>query len=147
MSGLVGAGRRPNGCGEIVLVLDSSGSVPDRIFTSFLQKAQEILDELRPEALHLLSVSHKVCDYVELRAGDSVPDRLAGGGLTLFQPAFDFLQERSIMPEVLLYLTDGESSDIGEMTEPDYPVLWVSTYTKPDKYPFGDVIMVDERDL
>jgi predicted metal-dependent peptidase len=143
VTGLVGAGRRSTAAGEIVLVIDSSGSVSAETFTRFLQQAQDILDEVRPLAIHVLSVSHEVCDYAELRAGDTVPDRLNGGGGTLFQPAFDFIAERGIQPEVLVYLTDGLSGDLRQLVAPDYPVLWLSTYLRPNNYPFGDVVLVD----
>lgn len=143
-TGLVCCGRRKRSAGDIVLVIDTSGSVPARVYDRFLKEAQSILEELRPERLHLLSVSHFVCEAVTLERDDSMPRSLKGGGGTAFQPAFDWVQQASIQPDVLVYLTDGVACDIGTLQAPDYPVLWVSTLCRPEHYPFGDTIMTTD---
>ena len=143
-TGLVCCGRRKRSAGDIVLVIDTSGSVPARVYDRFLKEAQTILQELRPERLHLLSVSHYVCEAVTLERGDDMPLSLKGGGGTAFQPAFDWVQRENIQPDVLVYLTDGDSFDINSLQAPDYPVLWVSTLCQPEHYPFGDTIMTTD---
>lgn len=143
-TGLVCCGRRKRSAGDIVLVIDTSGSVPARVYDRFLKEAQTILQELRPERLHLLSVSHYVCEAVTLERGDDMPLSLKGGGVTAFQPAFDWIQRENLQPDVLVYLTDGDSYDINSLQAPDYPVLWVSTLRQPEHYPFGDTIMTTD---
>ena len=143
-TGLVCCGRRKRSAGDIVLVIDTSGSVPARVYDRFLKEAQSILEELRPERLHLLSVSHFVCEAVTLERGDTIPRSLKGGGGTAFQPAFDWVQQENLQPDVLVYLTDGVACDISSLQAPDYPVLWVSTLCQPEHYPFGDTIMTTD---
>jgi predicted metal-dependent peptidase len=144
-AGLVCAGRRARAAGDIVLVIDTSGSVPQRAYDRFLAEAQAVLDELRPERLHLLSVSHYVCDVHTLESGkDTVPVKLKGGGGTMFQPAFDWIEQKGIEVDVLVYLTDGFAFDLRSLQEPDYPVLWASTVLQQRDYPFGDVVMVTD---
>lgn len=143
-TGLVCCGRRKRSAGDIVLVIDTSGSVPARVYDRFLKEAHTILQELRPERLHLLSVSHYVCEAVTLERGDDMPLSLKGGGGTAFQPAFDWVQCENIQPDVLVYLTDGVAYDINSLQAPDYPVLWVSTLCQPEHYPFGDTIMTTD---
>lgn len=143
-TGLVCCGRRKRCAGDIVLVIDTSGSVPARVYDRFLKEAQTILEELRPERLHLLSVSHFVCEAVTLERGDTIPRSLKGGGGTAFQPAFDWVQQENLQPDVLVYLTDGVACDISSLQAPDYPVLWVSTLCQPEHYPFGDTIMTTD---
>ena len=143
-TGLVCCGRRKRSAGDIVLVIDTSGSVPARVYDRFLKEAHTILQELRPERLHLLSVSHYVCEAVTLERGDDMPLSLKGGGGTAFQPAFDWVQLENIQPDVLVYLTDGVAYDINSLQAPDYPVLWVSTLCQPEHYPFGDTIMTTD---
>lgn len=142
-TGLVSAGRRQKSCGEIVLVLDTSGSIGQNTYNRFLAEAQSVLDELRPERLHLLSVPERVADVHSLQHGDVVPSRLIGGGGTAFRPAFDWVRDNVDDMDVLVYLTDGLSPDINSLTTPDYPVLWLSTYLPANRYPFGEVVMVD----
>ena len=143
-TGLVCCGRRKRSAGDIVLVIDTSGSVPARVYDRFLKEAQTILQELRPERLHLLSVSHYVCQAVTLERGAEIPHSLKGGGGTCFEPAFDWIQQENIQPDVLVYLTDGVACDIESLQAPDYPVLWVSTLCQPEHYPFGDTIMTTD---
>lgn len=141
-TGLVCAGRRTRNAGDIVLVLDTSGSIGQATYDRFLQEAQAVLDELKPERMHLLSVSHEVADAVTLEAGDTVPTKLKGGGGTLFRPAFDWVRDNVYDPDVMVYLTDGDSSDLPTITDVDYPLLWLSTYTQPKHYKCGEVIMI-----
>jgi predicted metal-dependent peptidase len=144
-AGLVCAGRRTRAARDIVLVIDTSGSVPQRAYDRFLTEAQAVLDELKPERLHLLSVSHYVCDVHTLESGkDTVPKKLKGGGGTMFQPAFDWIQQQGLEVDVLVYLTDGFAFDLRSLQEPDYPVLWASTVLQQRDYPFGDTVMVTD---
>jgi predicted metal-dependent peptidase len=143
-TGLVCAGRRTRAAGAVVLVLDTSGSIGQDTYRKFLGHGQDILDELKPERLVLLSVSHTVADVVDLEPGDRVPGSLKGGGGTAFQPAFDWLQDNDIEPDVMIYLTDGWSSDLATLPDPGFPLLWLSTQRRAKEYPVGDVIMVTE---
>ena len=141
-TGLVCAGRRTRAAGTVVLVLDTSGSIGQATYNKFLGEAQGVLDELRPEQLVLLSVSHVVADAVILEAGDVVPASLKGGGGTAFQPAFDWLEANYIEPDVMVYLTDGYSSDLATLKEPDFPLLWLSTSLPASYYKVGEVIPI-----
>lgn len=143
-TGLACAGRRSKASGTIVLALDTSGSIGAATYTKFLQQAQSILDELKPERLLLLSVSHRVCDAVILESGDVVPQSLRGGGGTAFQPAFDWLRDNHFEPDVMVYLTDGWSSDLHHLREPDYPLLWLSTSRNRKDFPIGEVIEITD---
>lgn len=141
-TGLISAGRRGKRCGDIVFVLDSSGSIGEATYSRFLDAGRQCLDELEPENIHILSVSHMVCDAVTLQAGDTVPDSLKGGGGTRFQPAFDWVQDNVDDPDVLVYLTDGYAGDRLTIQPVDYPVLWLSTGCCIGDYPFGEVMEI-----
>ena len=143
-TGLICAGRRSNQAGTIVLALDTSGSIGADTYAKFLQQAQDILDELKPESLILLSVSHTVMDSRVLQYGDIVPSELKGGGGTAFKPAFDWLMENDIDPDVMIYLTDGMSYDLPQLSPVDFPLLWLSTYYPASAYPIGDVLEITD---
>jgi len=143
-TGVVGAGRRNKKAGEIVLVLDTSGSIGQRTYDRFLQEAQCILDELKPERLHLLSVSHVVADVVSLETGDTVPDRLKGGGGTAFKPAFDWVAEHVYDMDVMVYLTDGWSSDLTSLPQVDFPLLWLTTQRPASDFKVGTALAITE---
>ena len=143
-TGVVGAGRRNKKAGEIVLVLDTSGSIGQRTYDRFLQEAQCILDELKPERLHLLSVSHVVADVVSLETGDTVPDKLRGGGGTAFKPAFDWVAEHVYDMDVMVYLTDGWSSDLTSLPQVDFPLLWLTTQRPASEFKVGTALAITE---
>jgi hypothetical protein len=143
-TGVVGAGRRNKKAGEIVLVLDTSGSIGQRTYDRFLQEAQCILDELKPERLHLLSVSHVVADVVSLETGDTVPDKLRGGGGTAFKPAFDWVAEHVYDMDVMVYLTDGWSNDLTSLPQVDFPLLWLTTQRPASDFKVGTALAITE---
>lgn len=143
-TGVVGAGRRNKKAGEIVLVLDTSGSIGQRTYDRFLQEAQCILDELKPERLHLLSVSHVVADALSLETGDTVPAKLRGGGGTAFKPAFDWVAEHVYDMDVMVYLTDGWSNDLTSLPQVDFPLLWLTTQRHVSDFKVGTALAIAE---
>lgn len=143
-TGLVCAGRRTRNAGEVVLVIDSSGSIGQRTYDRFLSEAQAVLDDLKPDKLHLLSVSHVVADAVTLEVGDTVPSKLKGGGGTRFKPAFDWVAKHAYDVDVMVYLTDGYSNDLSDITNVDFPLLWLSTGERASKFRAGEVIEITD---
>jgi predicted metal-dependent peptidase len=143
-TGLIAAGRRTRNAGEIVLVLDTSGSIGQRTYDRFLSEAQAVLDDLKPDKVHLLSVSHEVADAVSLEAGGIVPASLKGGGGTRFKPAFEWVAEHAQDVDVMVYLTDGYSNDLSEITYVDFPLLWLSTGAPTNAFKAGEVIEITD---
>jgi predicted metal-dependent peptidase len=143
-TGVVGAGRRNKKAGDIVLVLDTSGSIGQRTYDRFLQEAQAVLDDLKPERLHLLSVSHTVADAVTLESGDMVPAKLKGGGGTAFKPAFDWVAENIDELDVMVYLTDGWSNDLPSLPQVDFPLLWLTTQRPVADFKIGEALAITE---
>jgi hypothetical protein len=143
-TGVVGAGRRNKKAGDIVLVLDTSGSIGQRTYDRFLQEAQAVLDELKPERLHLLSVSHVVADVVTLQDGDAVPNKLKGGGGTAFKPAFDWVRDNVDDMDVMVYLTDGWSCDLQTLPQVEFPLLWLTTQRAVADFKVGEALAITE---
>jgi predicted metal-dependent peptidase len=72
--------------------------------------------------------------------------RLAGGGGTSFVPVFDWIarkvREGEAAPDALIYCTDGHGTF--PPRAPDYPVVWVVTRGSAARFPFGQVIRLDD---
>lgn len=126
--------------GEIVLIVDSSGSMDkealDRVFT-------EIHDVAGSFDAHMtvIYVDTEVQGVEEIEPTDSVDLSPKGGGGTDFVPGFEWLDQHGMIPKSVVYFTDGHCSSFPE--EPSYPVLWAVTGGYKFSPPFGEVIKID----
>jgi len=135
-TGLYLPGVVREGVGEVAIAVDCSGSVGARQLRLFEAEMRSILEGQRPERVYVLyfdAVVHRVETY---EAGQRIDLNPVGGGGTEFGPCFEWLEERGIRPQSLVFLTDlyGSFPPSG----PAYPVLWASTGSQ--KAPFGEVI-------
>jgi predicted metal-dependent peptidase len=132
------------GAGEIVIGLDTSGSVSRDAFEQFAGEVLAICEEVQPSALHLL-----YCDTAlhpesyEREDLDDIKIERKGGGGTSFVPVFDWVEDRIAdgedAPQCLIYLTDGYGSE--PEYDPDYPVLWVCC--SPKEMRIGETVRIN----
>jgi len=135
-TGLYLPGVVREGAGEVAIAVDCSGSVSARQLRLFEAEARSILEGQRPERVYVLyfdTAVHRVDTY---EAGQRIDLNPVGGGGTEFGPCFEWIDERGIQPQSLVFLTDLYGSF--PPTAPAYPVLWASTGGR--KAPFGQVI-------
>jgi len=124
------------GVGEVAIAVDCSGSVSPRQSRLFEAEARSILEGQRPERVYVLyfdAAVHRVDTY---EAGRRIDLNPVGGGGTEFGPCFEWLDQRGIRPQSLVFLTDLYGSF--PESAPSYPVLWASTGGR--EAPFGEVI-------
>jgi predicted metal-dependent peptidase len=135
-AGLYLPGVVGEGIGEIAIAVDCSGSVRARQLRLFEAEIRSILEGQRPERVHVLYFDTEVQKTETYFAGEPVHLNPVGGGGTDFSPCFEWLEEKGIRPQTLVFLTDlcGTFPE----NEPDYPVLWASTERR--QAPFGSVI-------
>lgn len=111
---------------EIIIILDTSGSIGAVEMGAFVSEVNAVKGQLRARiVLH-------ACDAVLAAAGPwvcepwedlAVPADLSGGGGTDFTPAFDWVSRQDRAPDVLVYFTDGKG--LFPKNPPSYPVLWL----------------------
>lgn len=122
---------------QIVIAVDTSGSIGEAELDQFAAEINGVLEEFETEAWVIY------CDSqiagIELFDRETLPVKLqmVGGGGTDFRPPFDWLEENGVEPTCLVYLTDLECSSFPE--EPAFPVLWVRTEEGGYTPPFGEV--------
>jgi predicted metal-dependent peptidase len=139
--------RAGNGAGTIIVGVDTSGSIGPKILDMFFAEMAGILEDLQPQRIVIMWCDAKVgrVDEVE-EAGDLNVVRgkgAPGGGGTRFEPVFTEAGKLGLEPDALVYLTDGYGSF--PQAAPSYPVIWGSIACKAEHYPFGDVVMIEER--
>jgi predicted metal-dependent peptidase len=131
--------RAGNGCGMVVVAVDTSGSINQKILDVFFGEMRGIIDDVRPQLIHVVWCDAKVhkVDTVE-SAMDIDGLKPAGGGGTAFEPVFDWIAEQSLAPDALVYLTDGLGSF--PKAAPAYPMIGGAIKGYNVKYPFGEVV-------
>jgi predicted metal-dependent peptidase len=137
-SGLYLPSVERRGLGDIVIVVDSSGSIGKRELEQFAAEISAISEEAQPEAIHVVYCDAAVQSVQEFRAVEPVKLDPKGGGGTDFRPAFDWVAENNIAPACLIYLTDLCCNSFPEI--PDYPVLWATESRRTA--PFGETIRI-----
>ncbi len=129
---------RSNDLPEVVVAVDTSGSVSPAELDQFAAELSAIL-EYGATTVHLL-----YCDMQVVRAEtvqrQDLPLKLVpkGGGGTDFRPTFDWVAKQTVLPCCLIYLTDLECNRFPEM--PTYPVLWARIGDSNIQPPFGEVV-------
>ncbi len=137
-SGLYLPSVERRGLGEIVIVVDTSGSIGKRELEQFAAEISAISEETQPEAIHVVCCDAAVQSVQEFRASEPVKLDPRGGGGTDFRPAFKWVTQKDIPPACLIYLTDLCCDSFPET--PDYPVLWVTESRRTA--PFGETIRI-----
>lgn len=111
--------------GEVVIVIDTSGSIDDPTLKAFASEIEAIRDNARPARTHVIYCDCSIDHVAEFEVNDLFRIETHGGGGTDFRPPFEYVNEHSIRPACLVYLTDlyGSWPD----HPPEYPVMWVCT--------------------
>ncbi len=117
---LPSVGRIPR-MGEVVIVGDISGSVSQPELAHFGGHIARIIEQCVPEKVHMLYVDTRVQRHDTFGPDDEVKIDFYSGGGTHMPAAFDYCAKEGIVPEVMVFLTDGET-DYGQ--PPGYPVIW-----------------------
>ena len=113
--------------GVAVLVIDSSCSVSKEEFKAYNGHINRILEMCNPELVHVIYCDTKVTGHDEYTADDlPINIRTVAGGGTRFKPAFDYIDDQDLEPEVVVYLTDGHCDDTNHFTTP-YETVWLTT--------------------
>jgi predicted metal-dependent peptidase len=127
---------------DLVVALDTSGSVGEHELGQFLSEVDALKGQLRAKVT-LLACDTSLVEgspwefepWEELR----LPDHLKGGGGTSFTPVFDWIAQQGRQPDLVLYFTDAE----GDFPpyEPHYPILWLVKGKAP--VPWGQRIQLN----
>lgn len=127
---------------DVVVVLDTSGSVSADEIREFMSEVDAIKGQVRAR------VTLHACDAQLANDGPweyepweefKLPRDFTGGGGTCFTPVFEWVHGRDRQPDLLVYFTDaqGEFPD----REPPFPVLWL--VKGKSKVPWGQRVQLN----
>jgi predicted metal-dependent peptidase len=131
--------------GEIVVAVDTSGSIGIDQLSAFLSEVMAICRDISPERVHLLYWDTDIAQH-ETYERDQYETMLqstkpAGGGGTSVLCVNRYIKDKSIKPECVLVLTDGYLADGWGTWE--HPVFWGIT-TKGKTADVGVSVYVGE---
>lgn len=140
VQGLYLPGLHSEELGEVVVAIDTSGSVSERDLATFAGEIQSILDAFDCDAVILY---HDTVIQREQRwrssDGPLTLDPLGGGG-TSHACVFDWLDRSEVLPSCVVCLTDLETQF--PSSSPDLPVLWAVIGDTNIRPPFGQCVRI-----
>lgn len=124
----------------LVLAVDTSGSIDKTILDAFAAEIKEVIT--MADRTIIMTCDADIHECVEVSKFDDIFEvvKFKGGGGTDFRPIFHKVEKLDIVPNLLVYFTDG----YGAFPEspPDYPVLWAFT-KHHSPAPWGDDVTVE----
>jgi predicted metal-dependent peptidase len=134
-------GRAPGEEVDIVVALDTSGSISNDDIKVFLGEIQGIMDSFSGYKIHVFCFdtgTHNPAEYTSENLEDISQYIPGGGGGTDFTCIFTYLKEQAIVPNRLVVFTD--MCPFGSWGDPDYcDTTWigVGSYAKGITPPWG----------
>jgi predicted metal-dependent peptidase len=111
---------------DVVVVLDTSGSIKDEEMREFVSEINAIKGQMRARLI-LHACDAELCKHgpwvFEPWEEFRVPENIYGRGGTRFTPVFDWLTREDRRPDLLVYFTDADGQF--PKAEPAFPVLWL----------------------
>ena len=128
--------RDGEGMGEVVIAVDTSGSIGPKQLAEFAAEMRAILGDCKPKRTHVVYFDSRVQHHDQFGPDEELTVAAHGGGGTAFSPIFDYIDKEGVEPAVAVVLTDLCCNDFGPA--PAYPVLWATT--DPGKAPWGEIV-------
>jgi len=123
---------------EVVLAIDTSGSVTNHELAEFAREVSGIL-EAYETTVHVIYCDADIQHTEEFtRADFPIKLNAKGGGGTDFRPVFDHVDEKALEPCCLIYFTDMYGTF--PQKAPEYPTVWI-TKTERREAPFGKTLV------
>ena len=132
--------------GELVIAIDTSGSIGARELSQFMGEIKGICDQVHPDVVRILYWDTKVCadeKYVGVEVENLLSStKPAGGGGTMVECVPDYMTEQAIKPQAVIVLTDGYLGSSWGMW--NCPVLWCIVGNKSARPDVGKYVHVED---
>jgi predicted metal-dependent peptidase len=135
--------------GELVVAIDTSGSIGQEEVTAFLSEVKGICDTVHPDKVRLLYWDTKICrdETYDMHELDTLVQstKPKGGGGTDVECVTEYIREESITAQACIVITDGDLySGWGQWT---MPVLWCVIDNKHKVPDVGKCVHIKSRDM
>ena len=134
---------------ELVLAVDTSGSIGQRELTLFLTEVKGICTTVKPDKVRLIYWGHKIAgdETYEMDEIDNITKstKPVGGGGTDVECVTEYMKEERITPQAVIVLTDGYLA--GSWGDWSCPLLWAILDNKGAKPNVGKVTHIESRNM
>jgi predicted metal-dependent peptidase len=135
--------------GEIVVAIDTSGSIGARELGAFLAEIKSVADTVHPEAIRILYWDTEVAgdERYEGAECDNIAQstKPTGGGGTDVRCVPQYIQDKQIKAQAVIVLTDGYL--FGGWGEWHHPLLWVVLDNERAVPDVGKTVHIKSREL
>jgi predicted metal-dependent peptidase len=135
-------GRTRYGCELVVCVADNSGSINNKELSVFFGEMAGLLADCNPRTIIVMWVDAELRKVTEVRSAADLAqvrrEGSPGGGGTDFRPAFEYLKDKTLRPDAMIYFTDMYGTFPEE--KPRFPVIWCATTDAAA--PWGEIVRV-----
>ena len=129
------------GAGDVVIGIDTSGSVSKVELSYFLGELNAISADIKPQSVTVITCDMTVQTVRRYEQGEEIEMiEVNGRGGTLVRPVFDYIEENNINVDNMVYFSDMCISDYPEC--PHYPTMWVSAYAIGSPAPWGETVFL-----
>lgn len=141
-------GQRPGATVDICISLDTSGSISNSIFTSFLSEVKGIVEQYEDYRLHVWCIDAAIYNpmvFTPQNVEDLDEYQPAGGGGNDFPLNWSYMRDNEIEPELFVVFSDGYPC--GSWGDPDYcDTIFVirNEWDKKIEAPFGLTVYMED---
>jgi hypothetical protein len=132
--------------GELVIAIDTSGSIGERELAQFLGEVKGICDQVKPNVVRLLYWDTKVCadeKYTGMEVENITEStKPAGGGGTTVGCVPEYMTQHGVKPQAVVVLTDGYLG--GSWGTWACPVLWCIVGNRNARPDVGKYVHVED---
>jgi len=132
--------------GELVIAVDTSGSIGQKELSQFMGECKVIFDSVRPETVRILYWDTAICgdEVYKQEELERILDatKPKGGGGTDINCVTTYLKDKNVKPEAVIVFTDGYLGG-GWGSWSGIPLLWCFIDNRSANPPYGKKLFVD----
>lgn len=130
------------GLGRIAIANDSSGSVSDKEFQTYLGAIKDIKDRLNPSQIDVVNFTTRIEEQWSIQQDEDIQKiQFRSSGGTDLSPVFHHFNRPENQPEVLIVFSDLECTPITK--RPAYDVIWIVVNNSGATTHFGRKIHIE----
>jgi len=135
--------------GELVVAIDTSGSIGGRQLSAFLTEVKEVVDTVKPSGIRIVYWDTEVCrdEYYDMETAGGIVEstKPKGGGGTCVECVPKYLQDKNINAQACIVLTDGYL--FGSWGSWSLPTLWCILDNEGATSDVGKTVHITSEDM